>query len=100
MDLGTRKKERRRDIRKKKKVLIRRDIPTLTDPSNADSPIGATIPLSATAHFANKNAAIYAVLLLFPNCHLFDPTVSVIHDGSQNSGASTAARCLGVCLFL
>jgi hypothetical protein len=35
-------------------------------------------PLSATAHFANKNAAICAVLLLLPNYHLFKLIQSVI----------------------
>jgi hypothetical protein len=39
-------------------------------------------PLSATAHFTNKNAAICAVLLLLLNYHLFKLTLSVTVGGS------------------
>jgi hypothetical protein len=52
-------------------VLKTGDIPTLTNPSPPTQQRRFQSPLSATAHFANKNAAIRAVLLLFPTYHLF-----------------------------
>jgi hypothetical protein len=53
-------------------------------PLTSHSAMGVSIPpLSARYHFANKNAAICAVLLLSPNYHLFKLTLSLIFGGSQ-----------------
>ncbi len=54
--------------------------------------LGFESPLSATAHFANKNAAICSMLPFFLMCHLFGITVSVISDGSSKFGHADRRR--------
>jgi hypothetical protein len=77
----------------KKSVLKTRDIPTLTNLVPPSQQLGLqSPPLSATAHFANKNAAICAVLLLFMNYHLFKLTLSVIFGGSPKFGRAERRR--------